>query len=90
MKVSRLTVHRHVQRPAAGSRSPASLTEQYLLLFGSPAIRIDAVKYVSGVVVDGAEGANDAETLIASRLYTDHTLIERSLDEQPARLHNNS
>ena len=57
-----------------------------LLLPWSPTVRVDAVEYVAGVVVDGAQGPDDPKTLIASRLDPKRTLVESPIDEYPTRL----
>ena len=61
-----------------GSEDSTSFVEQQLV-FRRPAVRVDAVQNVSGVVVDCAECANDPETLVASGLYAGHALVEGSV-----------
>ena len=56
------------------------------MVFRRPAVRVDAVQDVSGVVVDRAESADDSETLVARRLDAAHALVERSLDQHSTRL----
>jgi len=55
-------------------------------VFGRPAVRVDAVEDVPGVVVDRAQCANDSEALVSGRLDSRHALVERALDQQPTSL----
>ena len=55
-------------------------------MFGSPAVGIDTVQDVPGVVVDSTERADDSEALVARRLDAAHALVERSLDQHSTRL----
>ena len=55
-------------------------------MFGRPAVGVDAVEDVSGVVIDGAERADHPEALVPRRLDAARALVERSLDQHPTRL----
>jgi len=57
------------------------------LLFRRPAVWIDAVQYVSGVMINGTEGPYDAEALVPSGLDAERTLVEGAVDQQPAGLY---
>lgn len=47
-------------------------------MFGRPAVRVDAVENMSGVVVHGAQCTDDSEALVTCRLDAARALVERS------------
>lgn len=59
-------------------------------MFGRPAVRVDAVEDVSGVVVDRAQCPDDSKALVASRLDAGRALVERSLYQHSTRLTSSS